>query len=110
MIRPSGATRDCGFVVAPRTKQFQLRQSASEQVRCPGTRRPALDAKSTRNKASVRELRRETASLKSGKVEVPFFLFFGFVAVVATLCSFGELFHLLGNDVLGQAVRALLTK
>jgi hypothetical protein len=100
-----------GLVVAPRTRQFQLRQSASEQVYCPGTRRPAAGFRREINpEQSLRELRRRNASLRSSKVKLLVFLFFGFVAVVATVCSFGESFHLLGNGVLEQAVRALLTK
>jgi NAD(P)-dependent dehydrogenase (short-subunit alcohol dehydrogenase family) len=38
-------------------------------------------------KQSLRELRRKTASPKSGKVELLVCLLFGFVAVVATVCS-----------------------
>jgi hypothetical protein len=48
--------------------------------------------------------------LKSGKVELLVFLFFGFVAVVATVCSFAESFHPLGNGVVEQTARALLTQ
>jgi hypothetical protein len=38
-------------------------------------------------KQSLRELCRKIASPKSGKVELLVFLLFGFVAVVATVCS-----------------------
>jgi len=100
-----------GFVVAPRIRQFQLCQSTSEQVHCPGTRPPAAGFKRKINpEQSTRELRPKTASLKWGKVGLLVFLFFGFVAVVATVCSFAELIHLPGNGVLEQTVRALLTK
>jgi hypothetical protein len=101
----------CGLVVAARTEQFQLRQSTGEQVSCPGTRRSAADFRREINpEQSPRELRRKTASLKSGKVELLVFLFFGFVALVATVCSFAELFHLPCNGVLEQTAHALLTK
>ena len=90
----------CSLVVAPGTRQFQLRQSTGEQVSCPGTRRPAAGFRREINpEQSLRELR-----------GLLVFLFFGFVALVATVCSFAELFHLPGNGVLEQTVRALLTK
>jgi hypothetical protein len=101
----------CGLVVAARTRQFQHRQSTSEELHCPGTRQPAAGFRSEINpEQSPRELRPKTASLKSGKVELLVFLFFGFVALVATACSFAELFHLLGNGVPEQTIRSLLTK
>ena len=100
----------CGFVVATRTKQFQVRQNTREEMPSPGAQGFTADPTREINpQKSLRQLRRKTASLKSGKVELPVFLFFGFVAVIATVCSFGDLFHLLGNGVLEQAVRALLT-
>src|SRR5262245_16872794 len=101
----------CGIVVAPRIRQFQLGQSTNEQIHCPDTRPPAAGSKRKINREqSLRELRPKTASLKSGKVGRLVCLFFGFVAVVAMVCSFAELFHLPGNGVLEQTVRALLTK
>jgi len=101
----------CGFVMAARTEQFQLRQSTGEQVSCPGMRWSAAGFRRKINpEQSPRELRPKTASLKSGKVALLVFLFFGFVAVVATVGSLAELFHLPGNAVLEQTVRALLTK
>jgi hypothetical protein len=101
----------CGLVVAARTRQFQHRQSTSEELHCPGTRQPAAGFRREINpEQSPRELRPKTASLKSGKVELLVFLFFGFVALVATACSFAELFHLPGNGVPEQTIRALLTK
>jgi hypothetical protein len=38
----------CGFVVAARTKQFQLDRSTSEQIRCPSAER-----KEPRSKAPI---------------------------------------------------------
>jgi hypothetical protein len=101
----------CGFVVAARTKEFQLHQSTSELLGCSSAQRLTADLIGEINpEQSLRELRRQTASLKSGRVELLVFLFFGLVAVVATVCCIAELFHLLGDAVLEQTVRALLTK
>jgi hypothetical protein len=100
-----------GLVVAARTKEFQLGRSTSEQLLCPGTQQPAVGHTHEINpQQSLRELRLETDSLKLSKVELLVFLFFGLVAAVATLGCFAELFDLLGNAVLEQTVRALLTK
>ena len=101
----------CGLVAAAPTKQFPHRQSTGEQVRCPGTRRPVAGFRRESNaEQSPRELRPNTASPRSGKVDLLVFLFFGFVALVATMCSFTELFHLPGNGVLEHTVRAVLAK
>jgi hypothetical protein len=101
----------CGLVVAARTKQFQLHQSTSEQVGCPSAQRLTADLVSEINpEQSLRELRRDTASLKPGRVELLFFLFFGLVAVLAIAGCFSQLLHLLDGDTLEQTVRALLTK
>jgi hypothetical protein len=101
----------CGFVVAARTKPFQPPQSTSEQVRCPNAQRltPEL-AREINPEQSLRELRRKSASLKPGKVELLLFLFFGLVALVAIAGCFSQLLHLLGGNALEQTVRVLLTK
>ena len=82
-----------GFVVAARTKEFQIRQNTREQMPCPGVQ--GLTADPTRkiiSQESLRELRRKTASLKPGKVELLVFLFFGLVAIVAMMGCISELF------------------
>jgi len=100
----------CGLVVAARTRQFQLRQSISEHVHWSATPGPpAAFRREINAQQSLRELRPKTTSLMLGKVDLLVFLFFGFVALVATVCSFAE-FHLLANSVLEQTVRALVTK
>ena len=101
----------CGFVVAARTKHFQARQTTSEEIPCLDPRWPTASLTREINpEQSLRELRRETASLKSSRVEPLVFLFFGLVAVAATAGCFSQLLHLLGGDALEQTVRALLTK
>ena len=100
-----------GLVVAARTREFQLRKSASEQVCRPGAWRPAASfRREIRPEQSLLELCRKTASLKSDRVELLVFLFFGLVAIVAMMGCISELFHLLGNAVLEQTVRTLLTQ
>jgi hypothetical protein len=101
----------CGFVVAARTREFQRRQSTSEQVSCAGAGRPAASfRREIHPEQSLRELRRKTAFLNSDGVELLVFLFFGLVAIVAMMGCISELFHLLDNAVLEQTLRALLTK
>jgi hypothetical protein len=100
-----------GLVVAARTREFQPRQRASEQVCRPGAWRPAASfRREIHPEKSLWELRRKTASLKSDRVELLVFLFFGLVVIVAMMGCISELFQLLGNAVLEQTVRALLTK
>ena len=53
---------------------------------------------------------KETASLNFGISEWIVFLFFGVVAIAATVYSFSELFHLLGSGSVEHAVEALLTR
>jgi hypothetical protein len=101
----------CGLVVSPRVKQFQLRRGTSEHLPCSGTQQPLVGhTRGINPEQSLSELRLKTASLKSEKVELLVLLFFGLVAVVATLGCFAELFNLLGNAALEQTVRALLNK
>ena len=101
----------CGFVVAAPTKHFQVGQDTREQMPCLAPRRPSASLTRKINpEQSLRELRRQAASLKSGWVELLLFLFFGLVAIVAMMGCISELFQLLGSAVLEQTVRALLTK
>jgi hypothetical protein len=70
-----------GFVVALRTKQFQVRQNTREQMPCPGAQRLTADPTREINPQKIlRELRRKSASLKPGRVELLVFLFFGLVS------------------------------
>jgi hypothetical protein len=101
----------CGFVVAARAREFQLRQSTSEQVCYPGAGRPATTfRREIRPEQSLWELRRKSASLNSDRVELLVFLLFGLVAIIAMIGCISELFPLLGNAGLEQTVRVLLTK
>jgi len=101
----------CGFVVAARAREFQLRQSTSEQVCYPGAGRPAATfRREIRPEQSLWELRRKSASLNSDRVELLVFLLFGLVAIIAMIGCISELFPLLGNAGLEQTVRVLLTK
>lgn len=101
----------CGLVVAARTKPFQLNQRTSEQTLCPSAQRHTTNlTREISPEQSLRALRHDTASLKPGRVELLFFLFFGLVAVVAIAGCFSQLLHLLDGDTLEQTVRALLTK
>jgi hypothetical protein len=100
-----------GLVVAALTREFQLRKSASEQVCRPGAWWPAASfRREIHPEQSLWQLCRKTAPLKSDRVELLVFLFFGLVVVAAMTGCISELFHLLGNAVLEQTVRALLTK
>jgi hypothetical protein len=57
-----------GFVVAARTKPFQLHRSTSEQIRCPSAQRMVADpTRGINPEQSLRELRRQTGSLKPGR-------------------------------------------
>ena len=68
----------CSFVVAARTKQFQLNESASEQIEFLDTRWPAAGFRRETNPAqSLRELHYQTTSLKLGKIKHLVFLVFG---------------------------------
>ena len=101
----------CGLVVAARTRQLQLRQSISEHGHWSAKPEPPVAFRCETNaEQSLGELRLKTTSLMSGKVDLIVFLFLGFVALVATVCSFAELFHLLANSGLEQTVRALVIK
>lgn len=101
----------CGFVEAAPTKHFEVGQNTREQIPCLAPRRPSANLTREINpEQSLREVRRQAASLKSGWVELLLFLFFGLVAIVAMMGCISELFQLLGNAVLEQTVRALLTK
>jgi len=86
----------CGFVVAARTKQFQICQATREQMPCPVAQWLTADlTREIKPEQSLMELLRKIASLKSVKLLV--ILFLGLVAVVATGSCFLELFHPLGD-------------
>jgi hypothetical protein len=96
------------FIPAERLK---LRPSISEQSRQPAARQSTANVRvELAPEHRLWKVCGEAASSKLGKVDVLVFAFFAIVAVIATACSFSELFHTLGSGALEQTVRALITR
>jgi hypothetical protein len=90
---------------------FQLRRGTSEQNHCTGRRRPTAEPRcEVEPEQRLWKVCKETASLNFGISEWIVFLFFGALAIAATVYSFSELFHLLGSGSVEHTVEALLTR
>lgn len=87
---------------------FRSRQATSEQSHCPARRRPTVEP--TRELEPDQRLWKvcmETASPNFGVIEWIAFLFFGALAIAATVSAFSELFHLLVSGSVEQVVHSL---
>jgi hypothetical protein len=91
--------------------RFQLRRGTSEQNHCTERRRPTVEPRcELEPEQRLWKVCMETDSSNCGTIEWIAFLFFGSVAVVATVSSFSELFHLLVSGSVEHVVQALLTR
>ena len=90
---------------------FRLPQGTSEQSHCPVGRPPTVESRcELEPEQRLWKVCMETDSSNFGAIEWIAFLFFGSVAVVATVSSFSELFHLLVSGSVEHVVQALLTR
>ena len=110
-IQSQGAANDATANFFMPAHHFQLRRGTSEQSHCTGRRR-TTDAPRCEVAPEQRlwKVCKETASLNFGTSEWIVFLFFGVVAIAATVYSFSEFFHLLGSGSVEHTVEALLTR
>jgi len=90
---------------------FPLPQRISEKTYCRVGRWPTVESTDEVNpEYRLWKVCMETDSWTSGTIEWIVFLFFGALAIVETVPSFSELFHLLFNGSLEHTAQALLTR
>jgi hypothetical protein len=110
-IQSQGAENDATANFFMPAHRFPLFQRTSEQSHCTGRRRPTAEPRcEVAPEQRLWKVCKETASLNFGTSEWIIFLFFGVVAIAATVYSFSELFHLLGSGSVEHTGEALLTR
>jgi hypothetical protein len=90
---------------------FRLPQATSEQRHCPARRRPTVEPRcELEPEHRLWKVCMEADSSNFGTMEGIAFLFFGALAISATVSSFSELFHLLVSGSVEHVVQALLPR
>ena len=93
------------------SESFSFRKGTMEKSRCVGRQRLMAPLRSEiEPEHRLYKLSREAASPKFGTLELIAFLFFGALAIAATVSSFSELFHLLVSGSVDHVVQALLPR
>jgi len=92
-------------------KLLRLRQATNEESNCPARRRRTVEPRCELEAGQrLWKICMEADSSNFGTIEGIVFLFFGVLAIAATVSSFSELFHLLVSGSLEHVIQALLLR
>jgi hypothetical protein len=94
-----------------RAESFQFRKGTRARGRCAGRQQPTVKPRcEVKQEQRLWKICMETESPNFRTIEGIAFLFFGALAIAATVSSFSELFHLLVSGSVDHVVQALLPR